>query len=349
MCFVDLEKAFERVPQGVLWGVLRGYGVPNLLIRSVGSLYHRCQSLVRSKLESFPVRVGLRQSCPLLPIPFITLMDRISRRHRSVEGVRFGGLSIASLLIADYVILLAPSSSALQFPLERFAAECEAVGMKIGTAKSETMVLSRKRVDCPLRVGEKILPQVQEFKYHGVLFTSEGRREREIDRRIGAASALMRTLYRSVVEKKELSQRAKRSIYRSIYVPAIIYGHELWVVTERTRSRIQVAKMSFLRRVSGLSLRDKVRSSVIREGLRVEPLLHHIERSHMRWLAHVIRMPPERLPGEVLRTCPTGRRPRGQPRTHRRGYITQLAWERLVVPGESWKKSIGRGKSGLPC
>ena len=62
----------------------------------------------------------------------------------------------------------------------------------------------------------------------------------------------------------------------------LTYGHELWVVTERTRSRIQEAEMGFHRRVSGLSLRDRVRSSVIREGLGVEPLLLHIERSQMR-------------------------------------------------------------------
>ena len=66
-----------------------------------------------------------------------------------------------------------------------------------------------------------------------------------------------------------------------------------WVVTERTRSRIQAAEMGFLRRVSGLSLRDRVRSSVIREGLGVEPLLLRIERSQMRWLGHLVRTPPE--------------------------------------------------------
>ncbi|KAI3368293.1 hypothetical protein L3Q82_008003 [Scortum barcoo] len=42
--------------------------------------------------------------------------------------------------------------------------------------------------------------------------------EREIDRRIGAASAVMRSVYRTVVVKKELSRKAKLSIYRSIYV-----------------------------------------------------------------------------------------------------------------------------------
>ncbi|KAI3354868.1 hypothetical protein L3Q82_004665 [Scortum barcoo] len=110
------------------------------------------------------------------------------------------------------------------------------------------MVLDRKRVACPLRVGGEVLPQVEEFKYLGVLFTSEGKIEREIDRRIGAASAVMRSVYRTVVVKKELSRKAKLSIYRSIYVPTLTYGHELWVMTERTRSRIQAAEMSFLRR-----------------------------------------------------------------------------------------------------
>ncbi|KAK0136738.1 LINE-1 reverse transcriptase [Merluccius polli] len=188
MCFVDLEKAFDRVPRGVLWGVLREYGVSDPLIRAVRSLYDRCQSLVRIagyKSDLFPVRVGLRQGCPLSPILFIIFMDRISRHSQGVEGVRFGDLRIGSLLFADDVVLMASSDRDLQLSLDRFAAECEAVGMRISTSKSESMVLNRKRVECTLRVGDEILPQVEEFKYLGVLFTSEGRMEREIDRRIG--------------------------------------------------------------------------------------------------------------------------------------------------------------------
>ncbi|KAI3357835.1 hypothetical protein L3Q82_016224 [Scortum barcoo] len=142
MCFVDLEKAFDRVPRGILWGVLREYGVRGPLLRAVRSLYDRSRSLVR--------------------------------------------------IAGNDVVLLASSSQDLQHVLERFAAECEAAGMRISTSKSEAMVLDRKRVACPLRVGGEVLPQVEEFKYLGVLFTSEGKMEREIDRRIGAASAVMR-------------------------------------------------------------------------------------------------------------------------------------------------------------
>ncbi|CAN9506880.1 unnamed protein product [Ophioblennius macclurei] len=194
-------------------------------------------------------------------VRILWIMDRISRRSRGEEGVEFGGQGISSLLFGDDVVLLASSSRDLQLSLGWFAAESEAAGMQISTSKSEAMVLSRKRVDCLLHVGEEVLPQVEEFKYLGILFTSEGRMEQEVDRRIGAASTVMRTLNRSAVMKKELSRKAKLSICRSIYVPTLTYGHELWVMTERMRSRVQAAKMSFLCRVAGLSLRDNVRST----------------------------------------------------------------------------------------
>ncbi|KAK7913154.1 hypothetical protein WMY93_013365 [Mugilogobius chulae] len=148
---------------------------------------------------------------------------------------------------------MASSNLDLQHALGRSAAKCEAAEMKIRSSKSEAMVLDRKKGALP-QVGGESLPQVEEFKYLGVLFTSEGRMEREIDRRIGAASAVMRLLYQTIVEKKELSRKAKLLIYRSIYVPTLTYGHELWVMAERTRSRIQAVEMSFLRRVAGRSL-----------------------------------------------------------------------------------------------
>ncbi|KAJ0029315.1 hypothetical protein NQD34_004312 [Periophthalmus magnuspinnatus] len=43
-------------------------------------------------------------------------------------------------------------------------------------------------------------------------------------------------------------------------------------MTKRKRPQIQGVKMSFLHRVAGHSLRDRVRSSVTWEELRVEPL-----------------------------------------------------------------------------
>lgn len=46
-----------------------------------------------------------------------------------------------------------------------------------------------------------------------------------------------------LIAQKELSHKAKLSINRSVYVLTAAYGHEVWVVTERTRSQIQAASV----------------------------------------------------------------------------------------------------------
>lgn len=89
------------------------------------------------------------------------------------------------------------------------------------------------------------MPQVEKFKHLRILFMSERRREQ-----IGAAAAVM------------LGIKAKFSIYWPVYVPTLTCGHELWVVTERTRSWIQAAEISFLRRVAGLSFSDTMSLAV---------------------------------------------------------------------------------------
>ena len=104
---------------------------------------------------------------------------------------------VSSLLFTDDVVLLASSSQDLQDVLWRFAAKSEAAGMRISTSKSGAMVLNRKKVACSLRV--ELLPQVEEFKYPGVLSTSEVKMEHETDRWTGAVAAVIRSLYQSVV------------------------------------------------------------------------------------------------------------------------------------------------------
>lgn len=58
----------------------------------------------------------------------------------------------------------------------------------------------------------------------------------------------------------EPSLKANLSIYCLIYVPVLTCDHELWVTADRMRSWIQVAKISFLHGVAGLSLNASLRS-----------------------------------------------------------------------------------------
>ena len=100
-------------------------------------------------------------------------------------------------------------------------------------------------------------------------------------------------------------------------------------MTERMRSQVQASEMRFLRRIEGVTLFNKVRSSEIRKSLNIEPLLLRIERSQLRWFGHVSRMPHERLPKQALHAKANRRRPVGRPRTRWTDYIEDLGWNRL--------------------
>ena len=88
--------------------------------------------------------------------------------------------------------------------------------------------------------------------------------------------------------KRELSWNVKLSIYWSIFVPTLSYGHEI-EVTKRMRLQIQGAEMGFLWRVAGLSLRDRMRSLGIQGELGVGPLLFRIEKTQLRWFGHCLK------------------------------------------------------------
>lgn len=61
-----------------------------------------------------------------------------------------------------------------------------------------------------------------------------------------------------------------------------------------------MTKRGFLRKVVEVSHMDRVRSSDICEGLKMQLLLLRKERSLLRWFRYLVRMPPGRLPWVVF-------------------------------------------------
>ena len=46
MCFVDIEKAFDRVPRKMMEWAMRKIGLPEVIVRAVMSLYHGAKTKV---------------------------------------------------------------------------------------------------------------------------------------------------------------------------------------------------------------------------------------------------------------------------------------------------------------
>ena len=92
--FVDLEKAFDRVPRKVLVGVEKLY-VPEWLVNIIQAMYYNPSSKVRvesSYSDSFGVNVGVQQGSVPNPLLFIqggqpNLKTKFQEFSRSIPGV----------------------------------------------------------------------------------------------------------------------------------------------------------------------------------------------------------------------------------------------------------------------
>ena len=100
MCFVGLEKAFDRVPRRVLEWAMRKRGIPEAVVRAMMSLYEGAKTRVRVGLElseELEVKVGVHQGSACSPLLFAIVVDVIT------ESVRNGLMS--EMLYADDLVL----------------------------------------------------------------------------------------------------------------------------------------------------------------------------------------------------------------------------------------------------
>ncbi|KAK3571761.1 hypothetical protein QTP86_018721 [Hemibagrus guttatus] len=95
--FVDLEKAYDRVPREELY-CMRKSGVAEKYVRVVQDMYERSRTVVRCAVvqtEEFKVEVGLHQGSVLSPFLFAMVMDQLSEESEQKEG--FVGLLLEYL------------------------------------------------------------------------------------------------------------------------------------------------------------------------------------------------------------------------------------------------------------
>jgi len=134
MAFVDLEKAFDRVPRQVLWWALREVGVEEWLVRVIQSMYEGVTTAVRvddGESESFEVKVGVHQGSVLSPLLFIIVLEALSRKFRS--GLPF------ELFYADDLVLMAETESKLMAQIRVWKENMEAKGLRVNLGKTKVM------------------------------------------------------------------------------------------------------------------------------------------------------------------------------------------------------------------
>ncbi|KAK3531903.1 hypothetical protein QTP70_034407, partial [Hemibagrus guttatus] len=123
--FVDLEKAYDRVPREELWYCMRKSGVAEKYVRVVQDMYERSRTVVRcavGQTEEFNVEVGLHQGSALSPFLFAIVMDQLSEEVRQE--------SPWTMMFADDIVICSESREQVEENLERWRFALERRGMK---------------------------------------------------------------------------------------------------------------------------------------------------------------------------------------------------------------------------
>ena len=85
MCFVDMEKAFDRVPRKVMEWAMRKKGLSKVIVPVVISQCDGARTRVRvgsAYSEEFKVKAGAHQGSVLSPLLFAIVVDIITENGR---------------------------------------------------------------------------------------------------------------------------------------------------------------------------------------------------------------------------------------------------------------------------
>ena len=137
MCFVDLEKAFDRVglPRKAMEWAVRKKGLAEVLAQAVMSLYEGSRTKVRvgsGASDEFGVRVGVHQGSVLSPLIFAIVVDIVTEHAR--EGL------LNEISYADDQALMSESLEDLWERFQRWRKALDGKGLKVDVGKTKMMV-----------------------------------------------------------------------------------------------------------------------------------------------------------------------------------------------------------------
>ena len=181
--------------------------------------------------------------------------------------------------------------------------------------------------------------KVEKFKYLGVTVTNTNDIREEVKRRINMGNAFYHSLEK-ILSSHLLSKKLKVITYKTILLPAVLYGCETWSLTLREGHRLRVFENKVLRKIFRAK-RDEITgewrklSNAELHALYYSPnIIRDLKSRRLRWAGYVARMDQFRNACRVIVGKPKSKRLLGRQKLRWEDNIKIDLREVVCDPGE---------------
>ena len=234
-CFIDMEKAFDRVDRDLLLYKLRFLGITGKFYEALSNIYENCKNCVNLNgyvTDWFQSDLGVKQGDVISPTLFgLFLNDLICQVKEINGGISIGQEKVSILAYADDIIILGSSENELQAALNCISNWANKWRMNINCSKSSVVHFRRKitpQTGYNFTFGGLALDKVNKYKYLGVML------HENLDYSVIAntlADAGGRALGSVINKYKKISGLGfytYSKLYKSCVNPVLNYSAEVW-------------------------------------------------------------------------------------------------------------------------
>ena len=205
-------------------------------------MYEESKTVVRCAIgtrDNLKVKVGLHQGSALSPFLFAVIINRLTDE--------IGREPPWTMLFADDIVICEETTKKVERRLESWRYILKRRGMKGNRSKIEYLCINGGNDNKPVKMEDKKVPRVKEFKYLESMVQKSDNCEREVKKRVQAG--WNRWIKVSGIScDRTLPPRVKRKVYSSVVKSAMVYGLETVAVTKKQEMEVTEIKMLRLHR-----------------------------------------------------------------------------------------------------
>ncbi|XP_060133875.1 uncharacterized protein LOC132592550 [Zootoca vivipara] len=304
-------------------------GCPDKFVNIIRLLHDNMTATIAdnngSQSEPFTVGPAVKQGCVIAPTLFIIFIAMILHL---VEGKLPTGVeiiyrtdgklfnlsrlkakskvtvtSVIELQYADDNIVCARSEDDLQTILNIFAEAYEKLGLSLNIKK--TKVLHQQVQNNPsavpqIQLSGVTVENVDHFSYLGSYLSTRANIDAKIQHRLSSVSAVFSRLKCRVFEDRDIRRETEMLVYKAIVLPTLLYACGTWTTYKRHLQLLERFHQRCLQIFLHITWEDRQTNISVLEEAKITSVEAMILQHQLCWTGHVVRMPDDHLPKQLL-------------------------------------------------